>query len=321
LSSDDIVCDSNLTFNLQNVDPVLSTQERGSGMLDLYITVSGDNKVIQNNVAINSTNLPIIPPTDIVNVKILTPDDTPNSIVVSDNQCDQYIPIVAIASTGNEHTKLNQKYKYIFSANNPNVSIEPESGIFYLSDPYTKISSVLKLNNEPNCNLSIKCYSDETSINPTYDAVSILCIDSCNLSNIDLYDSLPSPSLPNNPTIPQIPRAPASLSASLYFDVVTSKGYVGITFQPASNDDEGITISYRIETILSQGIADLYRSNIYSKSVFDYDPSDNTYTHRITAANLGNPVSNGTLSIRVYAIGRNGESTPKSTSIIYLVSS
>lgn len=209
LSSDDIVCDSNLTFNLQNVDPVLSTQERGSGMLDLYITVSGDNKVIQNNVAINSTNLPIIPPTDIVSVKILTPDVTPNSIVVSDNQCDQYIPIVAIASTGNEHTKLNQKYKYIFSTNNHNVSIEPESGIFYLSDPYTKISSVLKLNNEKNCNLSLTCYTDENIINPSYDAVSVLCIDSCDLPDVQLYPPtyrfndiyFPPPPPPPPPTI------------------------------------------------------------------------------------------------------------------------
>lgn len=193
-SNSGITCNSNLSFTLSD-EKVNGIAEQGTGILDLIVVVSGTSGTIQNNKTITATNLPILPREDLVDIKILTPSGTPNSIVVSGNMCDSYIPIVAIAKTGNMHTKLAEEYTYKFYSDNPNVSIIPPSGRFSLADPYTKITSILKLNGTENCTLHIDV-SHPTSSRPRTDYVSIVCLDKC---GGDYFTS------PNNPGANPIP--------------------------------------------------------------------------------------------------------------------
>ena len=181
LDSNNIVCNSNLDFNLDETT-IQSISEQGSGFLDLNISVSGDNKLIKNNIIIETTNAPIVPKDDIIDVKIQTPSNEPNAIVVYEDACEQYIPIVTVASTGNSHTKLGKKYNYEFFTDNINVSIVPKSGTFSISQPYTKITNILKLNGEDNCKLYIKCYSENHDPEQAYihDYINIICQSNCN---------------------------------------------------------------------------------------------------------------------------------------------
>lgn len=204
-----IVCNSNLTFTLPE-EKVVGIAEQGTGLLDLFVTISGTSGTIQNHKLITSTNLPILPRKDLVDIKILTPTGTPNSIVVSGNMCDSYIPIVAIAKTGNAHTKLAEEYTYVFSSDNPNVSITPISGIFHLANPYTKITSMIKLNGVENCTLNIDV-THRTSGRPRTDYVSIICLDRC---GGDYFTN------PNNPIL----NPPPTITKHLFnINSITSK--------------------------------------------------------------------------------------------------
>jgi hypothetical protein len=175
--TDGILCSSNLSY-IRNSDIIENNLDRGSGILVLNVRVSGidDNLMINKNITISGSNLPILPKNDIVDISLLT--GSGNIISVSGDYCDEYIPIVAIAKPANIFTKIGETYDYTFVSNNSNVTIVPQSGQFSLGSDTTKITSILKLNDEENANIGIrisKSGSDFTNI----DYISIICLDKC----------------------------------------------------------------------------------------------------------------------------------------------
>lgn len=172
-----ISCSSNLSY-VRNGDIIENNLDRGSGILVLNIRVSGidDHLMINKNVTISGSNLPILPKNDVIDISLLT--GSGNTISVSGDYCDEYIPIVAIAKPANIFTKIGEKYDYAFISSNNSITITPQSGQFGLSGDNTKITSILKLNNQKNTNIGIrvsKSGSDFTNI----DYISVICLDKC----------------------------------------------------------------------------------------------------------------------------------------------
>jgi hypothetical protein len=173
-----ISCSSNLSYT-RNDDIIENNLDIGSGILVLNVRVSGidDHLIIHKDIIISGSNLPILPKNDVVDISLLT--GTGNSISVSGDYCDEYIPIVALAKPANVFTKIGETYNYRFVSSNNNVTIIPQSGQFSLGSNTTKITSILKLNNEENANVGIrisKSGSDFTNI----DYISVICLDKCN---------------------------------------------------------------------------------------------------------------------------------------------
>lgn len=172
-----VSCSSNLSY-ARNDDIIENNLDIGSGILILNVRVSGidDHLMINKNIIISGSNLPILPKNNVVDISILT--GSGNTISVSGDYCDEYIPIVALAKPANVFTKIGETYNYRFVSSNNNVTIIPQSGQFGLSNNNTKITSILKLNNEENTNIGIsisKSGSDFTNI----DYISVICLDKC----------------------------------------------------------------------------------------------------------------------------------------------
>lgn len=175
----DITCVSNLDYDIPNdyLDIVENIAEQGTGILYLQFNASGtDGLHISTITQISGTNLPILPKHDIVDISLLTTSG--NNIVVSGHLCDQYVPIVAIAKPANAYTKIGETYSYMFEANDPNVTIIPQSGEFSLSSTTTKITSILKLNNSQNTSLSIKISKPDSSFQ-NVDYINVICLEKC----------------------------------------------------------------------------------------------------------------------------------------------
>lgn len=172
-----ISCSSNLSY-IRKGGIIENNLDRGTGILVLNVRVSGidDNLIINKDIAISGSNLPILPKNDVVDISLLT--GSGNTISVSGDYCDEYIPIVALAKPANSFTKIGETYTYNFVSSNNAVTILPQSGQFGLNNNNTKITSMLKLNNQPNTNIGISIAKSGSSFT-NIDYISVICLDKC----------------------------------------------------------------------------------------------------------------------------------------------